>query len=388
MHILHICNDYSWTRVHKNLYAALDREGLRQSVFHPLRHPSFKGSNAIPFDVGGSGIVYSEQLKKVHRYFFGQKINFLYRDLERKVLLQDVDVVHATTLFSDGAVALRLKQRYDIPYVVAIRGTDINLFLKYMVYLHALGREILLNASQVIFISEAIRKNLLAHKALRTVRDAVLAKSLVLNNGIDDFWVDNPAGKKMDEKPTRIVYVGNYSPNKNVPRLIDAFLDLSKRYPGLKLNLVGEGGADEQKIRSKAAQHADAIRFLGPIFDKEQLREVYAQNDIFAMVSKSETFGLVYVEALSQGLPVLYTRGQGIDGFFTTQKVGEAAYATSVADIRKGLEELISNYHSYDRIHPMLGIFRWRTIAGKYRDLYREVAHSKTITHAQVVIQD
>lgn len=49
---------------------------------------------------------------------------------------------------------------------------------------------------------------------------------------------------------------------------------------------------------------------------KKQLREAFSISDIFVMPSKPETFGLVYVEALSQGLPILYAKGEGFDGYF------------------------------------------------------------------------
>ena len=70
--------------------------------------------------------------------------------------------------------------------------------------------------------------------------------------------------------------------------------------------------------------------------------EPQVNSDVFAMVSHHETFGLVYIEALSQGLPVLFTQGQGIDGTFS-ELVGVAARPSSVAGIRRGLEQIIDN---------------------------------------------
>lgn len=61
---------------------------------------------------------------------------------------------------------------------------------------------------------------------------------------------------------------------------------------------------------------------------------MFAESDIFVMVSHSETFGLVYIEALSQGLPILYTRGQGIDGTLK-EKIGEAADSYDENSIKK-----------------------------------------------------
>ena len=55
------------------------------------------------------------------------------------------------------------------------------------------------------------------------------------------------------------------------------------------------------------------------------------------MPSFPETFGLVYVEAMSQGLPIIYTKGQGIDGYFEDGKVGYPVNTKDSNDIVKKL---------------------------------------------------
>ena len=90
------------------------------------------------------------------------------------------------------------------------------------------------------------------------------------------------------------------------------------------------------------------------------------------MISHSETFGLVYIEALSQGLPVLYTKGQGIDGVFQ-EKVGEAVVSTDEHDIYKGLRKIIENYTSYQIEKLGLHRFSWQNIAKSYIDIYSQI---------------
>ncbi|MCM1113853.1 MAG: glycosyltransferase family 4 protein, partial [Muribaculum sp.] len=96
--------------------------------------------------------------------------------------------------------------------------------------------------------------------------------------------------------------------------------------------------------------------------------------DLFVMPSRTETFGLVYAEAISQGLPVLYTRGQGFDGQFTEGVVGYAVDADNpgeiaerIADAAEHLAELSGNgLRLAER-------FCWREICERYRDLYEEI---------------
>lgn len=94
---------------------------------------------------------------------------------------------------------------------------------------------------------------------------------------------------------------------------------------------------------------------------------MFAESDIFVMVSHSETFGLVYIEALSQGLPILYTRGQGIDGTLK-EKIGEAADSYDENSIKKAICRLIDEYEQYEPIGKSLYRFSWDNIA---RDVIR-----------------
>ena len=103
--ILHISNDFLWTKVHRNLYVQLDRLGWRQDVFTPLRRHSNTANNPIDFETPGSAIRFSGMLSGYHRIFFRQKIRKLFRDIEGFQIAGDCDLVHATTLFSDGALA-------------------------------------------------------------------------------------------------------------------------------------------------------------------------------------------------------------------------------------------------------------------------------------------
>ena len=64
------------------------------------------------------------------------------------------------------------------------------------------------------------------------------------------------------------------------------------------------------------------------------------------MISKSETFGLVYLEALTQGLPVIYTDGQGFSGVMPNLNVGLAVNPKSAADVAEKLKTALANRKS------------------------------------------
>ncbi|MGZ8318311.1 MAG: glycosyltransferase family 4 protein [Telluria sp.] len=363
-----------WTKVHRNLYAHLDQLGVRQQVFTPLRAHSNRDSNRIDFSVPGSAIRFSGVLGGYHRIFFGLKIRKLFRDLESCGIVESCDIVHATTLFSDGALAWEAFRKYGKPYIVSVRNTDINMFLKYKPHLIFLARKILDGASRLVFISQSNHDNFFANPLLQMLDHAYRSKALVINNGIDRLWLDNLHPVKK-HSPNEILFIGRFDRNKNVMRLIQAFLQLHETRPHLKLRLVGGHGSLENAVRKELARHEDKISWHGMVAPGQELLDICRGCGVFAMVSHHETFGLVYVEALSQGLPVLFTRGQGIDGTFS-EPVGVAADPGSVADIRRGLAHILDNYASFDATRVCFQRFDWRNIASRYAEMYEAILSS------------
>src|SRR5690606_7630929 len=106
------------------------------------------------------------------------------------------------------------------------------------------------------------------------------------------------------------------------------------------------------------------------IFDLSKLKEHFERTDIFAMPSKHETIGLVYVEAMLQGLPILYTANEGIDGFYD-EKIGEKVTSSEVKEIKEKLLTIMENYDSYTiPTSKLIENHNWENIALTYQNLY------------------
>lgn len=170
-----------------------------------------------------------------------------------------------------------------------------------------------------------------------------------------------------------IIYVGIFDNNKNVLRLAEAVQLLRAEFPDVCLHLVGKGGVQEAELERLAHEQPGTFVKHGPIYDKERLRELYRRCSVFAMPSIHETFGLVYLEAMSQGLAVVFTRGQGIDGMFS-EAVGEAVDARSVASIHGALSKMFGHREAYNSRSVDFEQFRWERIAERYKGMYEGLA--------------
>lgn len=365
MNILHICNDFAYSRVHANLYREFDKIGFQQIIFHPLRLAENKGKNEFPFVTLGSSVVYSKILKPHHKLLFESKCLYLYKDLLSKVDTRSIDFSMATTLFSDGYLSYKLFRDFGIPYSVAVRSTDVQVFFKYRPDLIPLGSRVLKHAQKVIFISDSIKKGMERSSLFSFFNKGdLLQDAITLANGIDDFWLDN-LYRSTDRDFNKALYIGTFETRKNVNRLLDAMTTVRNRYKNLKLVIVG-GGKDESTIQERIAD-LEWVDFRGRVTDKEQLKEIFRECGYFVMPSYRETFGLVYIEALSQGVPILFSNGQGIDGVFH-EKIGTSVNPYNTLSIVNGLEQLIQNREGYlQEIESLeMSRFRWSEIAHIY----------------------
>lgn len=375
--ILHITNDYSGSTVYKNLIHELDNLGVSQIIYNPIRDKNRIGKNKIEFKDTHSKIIYRYILNyHIDRVFYPYKTWKIFKDIQRQVNLSKVDFIHAHTWYSDGGIAYLLAKKYNIPYMITIRNTDLYVFQKKLRYLHSFGKRILNKAENVVLISPSSKQKVLELSSLAHIKTELSYKLHLIPNGVDSFWINNTikANSRAINDGLKLLYIGKFSKRKNVVALQKAIVQLNEQYEkNIKLYLVGGGREQEEEVLKLVEKHPNLFVFHGVIYDKNELLKIYRSCDVFAMPSKGETFGLVYIEAMLQGLPILYTRNEGIDGFYD-EKIGEAVTIGDVSEIMEKLLLLYENYNTYKiNIELLQRNHDWRLIAMKYLSLYDSI---------------
>ena len=368
MNVLHICNDFADSKVHANLYRELDSLGVNQTIFTFYRGSERDGRNM--FKGASTEFVYKNILKPYHRFFYHNKIDTAYKSLLYSIEPNHYQLSHAISVFTNGPIAYRLWRDYGIPYIVAVRNTDINEFMTYAPYAWMTGLKVIKNASKIVFISKALMETFCHHFLIRRMMPELKSKMVLQPNGIDAYWLSHIKTEQAINNH-QLIYVGRFDTNKNVQRLVKAVLSLRDRYPDICLHLVGGGSTWHNSILKIASKYPDHIIYHGRISDKSELQKQYAQCTMFAMPSIHETFGLVYIEALTQHLAVIYTRGQGIDGLFDSS-VGEGVNAFSKQSIGEAITRIFDNRNTYKACEVVdFKLFEWSRIARNYNNLYR-----------------
>ena len=127
--------------------------------------------------------------KNWHRLFFRFKENLVLRDFIKLYNKGEFDLIHAHTLFSNGYIALQVKKRWGIPYIVAVRDVDLNIFLKYRFTLRKIGRDILRESEKIVFLSPKYKEQMFEKYVPAKYFNEFHAKSIILPNGINSFFM-------------------------------------------------------------------------------------------------------------------------------------------------------------------------------------------------------
>ena len=206
--------------------------------------------------------------------------------VERRIREFDPDVLHIATEGPLGMAARRFALRNDLPFTTAYHT-------RFPEYVHARFRLPLSWSYAWLRRFHGPSKGVMA--PTQVVVDDLKANGFtntrLWSRGVDtDIFHPQPS-QRLATTPPIFLYVGRVAVEKNV----EAFLELD--LPGSKW-VVGTGPALE-RIR---ARYPDA-NYLG-LLDREELAKVYAAANVFVFPSKTDTFGLVLLEAMACGLPV------------------------------------------------------------------------------------
>ena len=217
-----------------------------------------------------------------------------------------VQIIHAHAALPCGHAAALLSRELGIPFAVTVHGLDA--FSSNQVggytgkWCGRVSEMVYRSACRVICISEKVRE--------QVMKRAAPVNTAVVYNGVDPQIfspVENAGASNV------ILSVGNLIPIKGHELLLRAFAALHSRCPGLSCEIIG-GGPERLRLSALATKLniAGRVRFLGRQ-NRSQVAESMRRCALFALPSRFEGLGCVYLEAMSVAKPVIACRGQGIE---------------------------------------------------------------------------
>ena len=291
------------------------------------------------------------------------------RHVLRGIPKQRYDLAHFHFSVPTGLLGGSLRGK---PFVCSLHGIDVPGFVAEATALQTLtaplNRRVMKRASRLFAPSRKV--------AELVTRHCPEARVEVIPHGVDAdrfrFKTEYP------QRPSRLVTIARLLPWKRIDRLVLAVADLRKIAPGLTLDIYGDGEARahiEGVIAAAGAQGYVTLRGMVPA---DQLQIELSGYDVFVLPSISEAFGLVFLEAMAAGLPVVGHKSAGPADIIEHGETGLLFEQDTVADLSRVLAQLITT----DGWAAQLGRnarkiaqsrFSWAAVANRYLDAFDSV---------------
>lgn len=284
------------------------------------------------------------------------------------------DLILAHSVTWAGYAAYLIHQEHGVPYIIVehrsffvwttpearqlVKPFHIPLFTKAYT-----------GCDKLVLVSESLRKG------IESLVPSAIERSMVIPNMIRKDLFLPPSGPRKTD-PFIFFWAGRLEHVKGVDLLLEAVNSLGERTDAaFKLRLAGKG-SERETLEKQAASLglSDRISFLGRISRKEMLREMQGAN-CFVLPSRYEAFGVVLIEAMATGLPVIATRSGG-PGFIVNTENGLLIEKENVQKLTEAMQmmmENISSYSSGDVRKQTLQRFGDEAVMEHYRQLFLQL---------------
>jgi glycosyltransferase involved in cell wall biosynthesis len=251
------------------------------------------------------------------------------------------------------------------------------------------ARRALTRADRILAVSHSSKRDL-----SRTF-DVAESKIDVVYNALDERFLLEPVPDGADRILERhavtdpfVLYAGNIKPQKNLPRLIEAFavakaeLANHPKYSGLKLLLIGDSAEEHSDLRRAVLRSRvqGEVRFLGFV-PHPVLRVFYSRASAFLFPSLYEGFGLPPLEAMAHGTPVLTSSASSLPEVFSQAAL--LVNPENVFEIARGIRQILTEDVLRETLvrrgYELVQRYSWERSAEQVRDVYRAVVTGEPV---------
>jgi glycosyltransferase involved in cell wall biosynthesis len=250
--------------------------------------------------------------KKMHlfkKYFiwFMKGLLFLLRG-------KDYSVVHVHYVFPSGLLGLMMKKIWKQKMVITVHGSDLSKMPKKSPIIKKCTQMILNHADYVITVGQELYNEVITE--YKVEKEKVSSLSMGVNLDIFKPVVDKDKTRQelhLNECKKMILFVGNITAEKGLIELVKAYSSVKKRFSNYSLHLIGSQKDEEFVFRLKRSIANYGVKdvFLHPALPQEEISKWMSVADVFVLPSYHEGFGLVALEAMACGTPVI---GSGVGG--------------------------------------------------------------------------
>jgi glycosyltransferase involved in cell wall biosynthesis len=285
------------------------------------------------------------------------------------------DIIHAHVALPDGWAGMRIAVKYKKSLIVTIHGQDFYKTIFRNKRCKESIEKVINFSNKTIVVSNKLRK------IGRQNLDISSGKMRVIFNGIDleellTIKNHEPLLKCKNKKV--ILTVGYLIKRKAHRYVIKALTRLALKHPDI-IYLIAGDGPEEKNLKKlvKEEKLEKFVKFLGRI-NHQEVMTLMRSCDIFVLPSWDEAFGVVYIEAMASGKPVIACKGQGITDVIKDGETGLLVKPKDVDSLVKAIDFLLSHPEEAKKMGErakklVLENYTWEKNAEKTIKVYKEV---------------
>jgi glycosyltransferase involved in cell wall biosynthesis len=287
----------------------------------------------------------------------------------------EFDLIHAHVALPDGLAGAFLAKEIRRPLIITVHGKDTANAQWSTAHRNPDCKAAILKAfmssSKIVAVSNYVK-----HSILEVYPALDSKKIAVIQGGVD--ITKSHIREEKQSNTIRILSVGPLIPLKGHEFTIDAMKEVVKAFPNCRLTIIGEGEEKTKLMRQVAGNELQDFVSILNILPHEQLLELMSICDIFVLPSWAEGLGIVYLEAMASGLPVIGCKGQGIEDIVTHEETGFLVEPKNSQQLASLLLELLRDEGVRRKIgkagkEVILRNYQWGNNATKHVQLYESL---------------
>lgn len=250
------------------------------------------------------------------------------------------DFVHSHWIIPQGIIQSTIKKT---PYIITGHGGDVTSMNFWP--MKSIKRNVLKKAQSITVVSKALKDY------VQEIYPNDKTSIISMGCDISSFGSDHRTENYFNQNNRKaVLFVGRLAEKKGVTYLIDAM----KQVDNAVLYIAGKGSL-ETELKKQAEELGDKVVFLGPKTHQE-LAEIYASADVFVAPSitakdgDKEGFGLVIIEAMASGVPVVASRSGGITDIITDGNNGLLCEEKNIDELAQNINRVLSDDGLRDKL--------------------------------------
>jgi len=303
-------------------------------------------------------------------YFLSNKLyeNYLIKSYKKLVSeFGNPDIIHAHVTYPAGYGALILSEKFNIPFLVTEHASFFETHI--LKYHKKITYKILKEADKYTAVSSFLKNKIIDNGR----EQCDITPNFINFNRFENLELN----EKFENNKFNLIHVSLMSEVKNIPLLLKSFQKVVYEFNNkeIHLHLIGDGKRKKKYIElAKKLRINNHCTFHGRL-SNDRVISFMNKCDSLVISSKKETFGVVGIEAMACGLPVISTKCGGPEDYITSN-TGILVENDNVRSLSNGIIEMLRNYSNYNSAFIKKYIkknFSARAVSHELISLYKQI---------------